>query len=253
LEESNSRLSCRLSLPELTETLKGNMLCFDEDSRHFYTRQGSLSSDLADLIQQALTGLRSSICLSSTPLPDPISAPVITADDDSQDNYVMPLTSWDGLLTAELLLRPNNDHRILDLTKPESRAKMATAIRGMDFLDLHDAHSIAQHLEEFPSGVIPDAPKMSIEEMKAVCLHTDSSFVITKGTNRQQITQGNGETVHYNSDTNRYQLDSALAPSTSLIAKTGSPIVSISWNCNSWDFHKSQKIASLANPMVATL
>ena len=122
------------------------------------------------LLNRPLSCLRSSICLS----PILASNTAITVDDDSHDNYVMPLTSWDGLLTAELLLRPNNDHRILDLTKPDSRAKMAMAIRGMDFLDLHDSHSIAQHLEEFPSGVNPEAPKKSIEEMKAVCLHTDS-------------------------------------------------------------------------------
>jgi len=190
------------------------MLCYDEDSRHFYTRQGSLESDLAELVQLALSGLNSSIGISPpSVLPSPPPTIVINESDDSSDNYSTPLSSWDGLLTAELLLRLNNDHRILDLTKHDGRSKMATAIREMDFLDLHDSHSIAEHLEEFPSGIIPEAPKMSIEEMKSVCLRTDSSFVVTKGPNRQMVTEGNGETVVYNVDTNRYQLDSALPQS----------------------------------------
>ena len=48
-------------------------------------------------------------------------------------------------------------------------------------------------------------------------------------------------------DTNRYQLDSALPPIIKPTPKSGSPLVAISWNCNSWDIHKGLKIASLAH------
>ena len=244
LEESPFRLSCRLSLTELDSVMNGKMLCFDENSRHFYTRHQSLSADFLEAKLEALAELTTAIDLST----HSTSNALTSSPDNDGVEHCTPVSTWDGLLTAELLLRPNNDHRLLDLTETDDRSKMASAIRNMNFLDLHDSHSISQHLEEFPPGIIPLAPKMSIDDMKLVCQQTDATFVVTDNKdNRTFITEGKGVTVHFNSDTSRFYLEAAEPPTVSKTAAVGSPLVAISWNSNSWDIHKSQKIAALAD------
>jgi hypothetical protein len=167
---------------ELSKVLDGNMLCYDEDDRHFYTRQGSLSEDFELAKREALDSLLLSIKLKpdrNTDSNDP--SPIVVVEDDPEDTNPTPISAWDGLLTAELLLRPNNDHKLLDLTSHVGRTKMASAIQEMDFLDSHDAFTIAQNLNDFPIGIIPAAPKMSIDEMKSACTRANASFIVTEG------------------------------------------------------------------------
>ncbi len=67
--------------------------------------------------------------------------------DEDPENVAIPVSRWDGLLTAELILRSNNDHKILDLQSPPDRRKLAEAIRRMPFLDAHDSLYIADELD----------------------------------------------------------------------------------------------------------
>ena len=67
--------------------------------------------------------------------------------DEDPENVAIPVSRWDGLLTAEFILRPNNDHKILDLQSPLDRRKLAEAIRKMPFLDAHDSLYIADELD----------------------------------------------------------------------------------------------------------
>ncbi len=251
LEESEFRLSNRISLTELTKVVESKMLCYDSDTRHFYTRQGALSVDLLEATSEALDILRSSIKLKpATALSSQERTSVLDLDEPS-DNCHTPVSSWDGLLTAELLLRPNNDHRILDLSCPSDRSKMASAVRNMDFLDSHDAHSIAQNLDEFPPGVIPDAPKMSVDEMKKACCNSNATFIVIDKGIKTVINEGFGETVNYNRDSNRYYLESVEPPEHTAEQNLGTALIAISWNCNSWDVHKAQKLSSLAETCCA--
>jgi hypothetical protein len=245
LEESEFRLSNRISLSELTKVIDSKMLCYDEDSRHFYTRRGSLLPDFLEATREALDTLCSVIRLN--PLPEVEELRPTLVENEESDNFHTPVSVWDGLLTAELLLRPNNDHRILDLNSPTDRSKMAEAIRGMNFLDAYDTHTIAQNLDEFPPGIIPEAPKMSIDEMKRVCSITNATFIVTDKGCKTLINEGSGETVNYNRDTNRYYLEAVEPPIPRVTQELGPALVAICWNSNSWDVHKSQKIASLAH------
>jgi hypothetical protein len=63
------------------------------------------------------------------------------------------------------------------------------------------------------------------------------------------VDRSSSDVATYNSDLNRYSLNTTVPAVTS--DSTGDPLVSINWNCNSWDFHKSLKSAKLANTMKA--
>jgi hypothetical protein len=150
------------------------------------------------------------------------------------------------LLTADLILRPNNDHKILDLQSPADRRKLAESIRSMTFLDAHDSHTIADDLEGSNDGFLPEVPKMKISEMTEACKISNTSFISVENDISTVVVEGTScDVVTYNRDLNRYSLNTAArAPPNN---STGDPLISINWNCNSWDFHKSQKVAELAN------
>jgi exonuclease III len=168
--------------------------------------------------------------------------------DDDQSNNAIPLSNWDGLLAAELLLRPNNEHTPIDLCTNSGRVRMAKAVREMDFIDNHDRHNIAESLDQYTSGPLPTAPKMSREEMKQACIQSNTSFTCTTGNVIENYfdSKSSPNRVDYNTTLNRFTLNSATLPLESPII-TGDILRVIFWNCNGWDYLKSQKIAELAS------
>ena len=66
----------------------------------------------------------------------------------------IPVSKLDGLLTAELIL------------SLADRKKMSNAIRDMQYLDAHDAITLADSLDQCTDGILPEAPKMSLTEME---------------------------------------------------------------------------------------
>jgi hypothetical protein len=250
MEECQSRLSPRVSLAELRVALTQNMLCFNERAKHFYSRKGNLEADFDILTDLALDKVLCALKPADAPFLDLIGNPPpplpICAPDEDDDNVVIPVSRWDGLLTADLILRPNNDHKVLDLQSPADRRKLAESIRKMPFLDAHDAHTIAEELEGSNDGFLPEAPKMKISEMMEACKLSNSSFISVENDISTVVVEGTSpDVVTYNRDLNRYSLNSASPATPSII--TGDSLISINWNCNSWDFHKSQKVAELAN------
>ncbi len=84
------------------------------------------------------------------------------------------------MLTAQQLLRANNEHRILDLSHQRDRSEMAESLVEMDLLELHDVHCIVDEHNTFPDGQQLNAPKISIEQMEIVCQRSDSYLHILK-------------------------------------------------------------------------
>ena len=224
------------------------MLCHEKD--HFYTRCDGLLPDFLTAIGHCIELLADLLFPDSThhsspPLPDPTFLSETSLVEPVPDNTSIPLSNWDGLLAAELILRPNNDHRILDLNTNYGRTRMASAIRSMDFIDSHDALSMAQSLDEYIEGPLPDAPKMSITEMKAACEKANSSLVTSSPKVSKTIIAGeSGNIITYDFTSNRYILNSASPPIPP--PSDTESLKYISWNCNSWDFQKAHNIASLA-------
>ena len=115
LEESKFGITPRCSINELRTILQEKMLCYDEAGEHFYSRVSDLSGDLDVAIEQCIDHIVKAL------FPHP-SASLYASESDirevsdgsTDENLVTPLSNWDGLLTAELLLRPSNDHKILD-------------------------------------------------------------------------------------------------------------------------------------------
>jgi hypothetical protein len=232
------------------------MLCFNERSKHFYSRRGNLVNDFDCLIGLALDKVLSALRPADGPFLDLIGNPPspspIRASDEDDDNIVIPVSRWDGLLTADLILRPNNDHKVLDLQSPADRRKLAESIRNMPFLDAHDSHTIAEELEGSNDGFLPEAPKLKISEMLEACKISNTSFISVENDIATVVVEGtSSDVVTYNRDLNRYSLNSA-SPSAPNIT-TGDSLISINWNCNSWDFHKSQKVAELTNTAKADI
>ena len=215
------------------------MLCYDEAGVHFYSRVSDLSIDFdnavekcIDYIVEALFPHQSvSLCASGSDILE-------VTDDVIEENLVTPLSNWDGLLTAELLMRPSNDHKILDLNVPCDRLKLSEAVGDMSFLDLHDAHDISLKLNDYPDGLLPDVPKMSISEMTQACKKMDATLLTIKEGVPTVMFQGRSASlVHYDMDNNRYSLNSARANVVDEIS-TLNRLKAIFWNCNSWDFQK---------------
>jgi hypothetical protein len=209
MEECQSRLSPRVSLSELRVALSQNMLCFNERSKHFYSRRGNLVPDLDLLIGLALEKVLCALRPTDGPfldlLEEPPSPSPIRAFDEDDDNVAIPVSRWDGLLTADLILRPNNDHRVLDLQAPGDRRKLAASIRNMHFLDAHDSHTIAEGLESANDGFLPEAPKMKISEMMEACKISNSSFISVENDIATVVVEGTSpDVVTYNRDLNRY-------------------------------------------------
>jgi hypothetical protein len=251
MEECQSRLSPKVSLSELRKAVSGKMLCFNSVTKHFFTRHEDMSTDFDPLVTEAIdliieTRFPGHPAFSDSP-PTANSLSLMASDEDEGlDNHAVPVSKWDGLITAELILRPNNDHRILDLNNTEDRSRMASAIREMTFLDAHDAHSIAESLDTFSDGLLPDAPKMSITEMEAVCIQTNTKFNVVDTDSTATIVESDSPNiVTYDRMSNHYSLNTASPLPTP--PSSGDSLVAINWNCNSWDFHKAQKIASLAD------
>ncbi len=152
------------------------MLCLDAITKHFYTSNCNHLEHFDDLSSQAIQSLISQrfpnlpVPASPSPILPLQPTPPLMEEDSVVENLAIPVSKWDGLLVAEMILRPNNDHRILDLSSNEDRARMSQAIKTMSFLDAHDAHSISDSLDMCMDGLLPEAPKMSITEMEAVCL-----------------------------------------------------------------------------------
>ena len=255
MEECQARLSPRVSLSELRKAVSGKMLCFNSVSKHFFTRHEDMSAEFDLLATEAVNHLIETRFPGQPFLPDPhppavSSASMVSDEDEGLDNLAVPVSKWDGLITAELILRPNNDHRILDLSNTEDRSKMASAIREMTFLDAHDAHSIAESLDSFSDGLLPDAPKMSIAEMEAVCIQTNTKFKVVDSDSTSTIVESDSlNIVIYDWTSNHYSLNTASPLPTS--PSSSDSLVAINWNCNSWDFHKAQKIAALADSQKA--
>jgi hypothetical protein len=83
--------------------------------------------------------------------------------------------------------------------------------------------------------------------MEAACRKADTTFVMIESDSTTAIVEGSSaNVVTYNHDLNRYTLNTATPPLPT-ISDAGDPLIAINWNSNSWDFHKSQKIAELAN------
>jgi hypothetical protein len=72
---------------------------------------------------------------------------------------------------------------------------MSTAIKEMTFLDAHDAHSIAESLDAFTEGLLPDAPKMSIAEMEAVCIQTNTKFNVVEDDSTSTIVDSDSPNI----------------------------------------------------------
>ena len=165
--------------------------------------------------------------------------------DVDQSNSSIPLSNWDGLLAAELLLRPNNEHSPIDLSLPTGRRRMSEAIRKMDFIDSHDLINIADSLDNYQDGPLPAVPKMSILEMERLCFKTNTSLTVTEGSVREDVfVTPSPNRIDYNSVLNRYTLNTATLPEPSP-DPTGDMLRVVFWNCNGWDYHKSQKVAEL--------
>jgi hypothetical protein len=122
---------------------------------------------------------------------------------------------------------------------------MSESIKNMTFLDAHDAHSISESLDMHTDGLLPEAPKMSITEMEAVCIQTNTKFQILDGDNTNIIVESTSpNVVTYDRSSNHFSLNTASSPD--VLPLTGDSLNSINWNCNSWDIHKSIQIANLA-------
>ena len=122
---------------------------------------------------------------------------------------------------------------------------MSEAIKSMSFLDAHDAHSISESLDICSDGLLPEAPKMSITEMEAVCLQTNTRFQVLDMDNTNIIVDSaSPNIVTYDRSSNHFSLNTASAPD--VPSPMGDSLISINWNCNSWDVHKSIKISNLA-------
>jgi hypothetical protein len=217
MEECQTRLSPKVSLSELRTAVSGNMICFNSISKHFFTRSQDLAPEFdaiaSDAVNQLIQSRFPSFPLYSDTVPlEIVSNPTLPVEDEL-DNLAVPLSRWDGLITAELILRPNNDHRILNLNNVEDRNKMSAAIRDMTFLDAHDAHSIAESLDSFSEGLLPDAPKMSIAEMEAVCIQTNTKFsVVDESSTSIIVDVDSPNIVTYDRTSNHYSLNSASSP-----------------------------------------
>jgi hypothetical protein len=217
--ESIYSTNAQASAIEWEQILDSKMLCHEVN--HFYTRQGALTDDFRtamerciqefiDLIfpnwQRCQTDSLNDQGTSAPPtqLPkDPktdIPSPMVGEDEDGDT----PSTNWDGLLSAELILRSNNDHKLTDLTLPSGRDRMANFIRSVNFLDAHDAHSIAQALDNYVDGALPRVPKMSLVEMSAACKTANVPLVIDGKPEAEAPTSGNA--VHYDRTSNRYSI-----------------------------------------------
>ena len=166
--------------------------------------------------------------------------------DSDHSNSSIPLSNWDGLLAAELLLRPNNEHCPIDLSLPTGRMRMSNAISKMDFIDSHDLNNIADSLDNYLDGPLPSVPKMSILEMERLCSQTSTSLTVTRGSVIDNVVvTSSPNRIDYNSALNRFTLNTAILPEPSS-DPTGDLLRVVFWNCNGWDYHKSQKVAELA-------
>ena len=224
------------------------MLCFNSTSRHYYTRSLSLEAEFDLLALEAVNTLMSSLIAVFPPVTALGTLPPLTdsahEELDVKDNLNVPVSKWDGLLTAEALLRGDKDRRLLDLNLPVGRAMMSVAIRAMDFLDKHDSVSIADSLDH-TDGLLPDVPKMSLVEMEAVCVKTNTSLRTVENDKITIILEaGSQDVVTYDKPNDRFTLNTATCPAPQPIY--GNSLVSISWNCNSWDVHKAIKVSQLA-------
>ena len=175
-----------------------------------------------------------------TPTQDPGHPP---ADDENEEGC-SPTTNWDGLLSAELILRNNNDHKLTDLSLPSGRDRMANFIRNVNFLDAHDAHSIALALDNYVDGALPRVPKMSLVEMEAACSTAKVPHVIN-GRMESGSTNAEGDAVHYDSVTNRYSIHGSKQSAPPALRLMGDNLKAIFWNSNSWDLSKAHAVADL--------
>ena len=160
------------------------------------------------------------------------------------DEGGFPTTNWDGLLSAELILRNNKDQRLTDLSLPSGRDRMANFIRNVNFLDAHDAHSIAQALDNYVDGALPRVPKMSLVEMTTAC-NTAKVPLVINGKLNGNISDVKGDAVHYDSNTNRYTIQGSSQSAPPVAKLIGDNLKAIFWNSNSWDLSKAYAVADL--------
>ena len=168
----------------------------------------------------------------------------ILLTDSTTESFSIPLSDWDGLLAVELSLRQESDCAVIDLSTDSGRSHMSRAVEGMSFLDPHDSHLICSNLDNYTDGPLPNALKLSLEEVGAACRISNSTLLESSDGCSETIISGtSGTVITYDSTEKRYSINIASPPSVNPLPGS---LKACFWNCNTWNRLKALKIAELA-------